>query len=121
MLFLAFGDVFACIGVREPLPNASQAFTKFGEAHRSMEKYAYDTVKKLKPMISDLNTYLTKAVPDTKLTIKKYLNAKFEYLVGYRLLYASTRRECLLLRVLRARAFVWVCYIISVPVCRATV
>lgn len=32
-------------------------------------------------MISDLNTYLNKAVPDTKLTIKKYLDAKFEYLV----------------------------------------
>lgn len=33
-------------------------------------------------MISDLNTYLNKAVPDTRLTIKKYLDAKFEYLVG---------------------------------------
>ena len=33
-------------------------------------------------MISDLNTYLHKAVPDTRLTIKKYLDAKFEYLVS---------------------------------------
>lgn len=33
-------------------------------------------------MISDLNTYLNKAVPDTRLTIKKYLDVKFEYLVG---------------------------------------
>jgi len=33
-------------------------------------------------MISDLNTFLNKAVPDTRLTIKKYLDAKFEYLVG---------------------------------------
>jgi len=33
-------------------------------------------------MISDLNTYLNKAVPDTKLTIKKYLDTKFEYLVS---------------------------------------
>merc|ERR1719495_1061445 len=31
-------------------------------------------------MISDLNTYLHKAVPDTRLTVKKYLDAKFEYL-----------------------------------------
>lgn len=75
-----FGEVFAFIGVREPLPNASDAFTKFGNAHRNMEKFAIATLQKLKPMISDLNTYLTKAVPDTKLTIKKYLNAKFEYL-----------------------------------------
>ncbi|XP_067935752.1 PRKCA-binding protein-like [Watersipora subatra] len=75
-----FGNVFSCIGVREPLPGASEAFTKFGNAHRNMEKYAIETLKKLKPMISDLNTYLTKAVPDTRLTIKKYLSAKFEYL-----------------------------------------
>jgi len=75
-----FGDVFSCIGVREPLPRASDAFSKFGNAHRNMEKYAIVALKKLKPMINDLNTYLTKAVPDTKLTIKKYLNAKFEYL-----------------------------------------
>ena len=39
-------------------------------------------------MITDLNTYLTKAIPDTKLTIKKYLNAKFEYLV--RLIWLSS-------------------------------
>lgn len=46
----AFGDVFANIGVREPLPNASQAFTKFGDAHRSMDKFAIDSLRKLKPV-----------------------------------------------------------------------
>ena len=35
-------------------------------------------------MIADLNTYLTKAIPDTKLTIEKYADAKFEYLVRFR-------------------------------------
>jgi len=38
-------------------------------------------------MISDLNTYLHKAVPDTRLTIKKYLDVKFEYLVSVLLLF----------------------------------
>ena len=33
-------------------------------------------------MISDLNTFVTKAVPDTRLTLKKYLDVKFEYLVS---------------------------------------
>lgn len=33
-------------------------------------------------MISDLNTFLTKAIPDTKLTVKRYLDVKFEYLVS---------------------------------------
>jgi len=34
-------------------------------------------------MIADLNTYLSKAIPDTRLTIEKYADAKFEYLVRY--------------------------------------
>ena len=33
-------------------------------------------------MLADLNTYLNKAIPDTRLTIKKYLDVKFEYLVS---------------------------------------
>ena len=32
-------------------------------------------------MLTDLGTFLTKAIPDTRLTIKKYADAKFEYLV----------------------------------------
>jgi len=76
----AFGEVFSAIGVREPQKNASEAFTHFGEAHRDIERFAISMLKTVKPMISDLNTYLNKAVPDTRLTIKKYLDAKFEYL-----------------------------------------
>ncbi|KAG0426237.1 hypothetical protein HPB47_026640, partial [Ixodes persulcatus] len=79
-VYRAFGDVFAEIGVREPQPRASEAFTQFGEAHRSIEKYGIKLLKTIRPMLSDLNTYLNKAVPDTKLTIKKYADAKFEYL-----------------------------------------
>jgi hypothetical protein len=33
-------------------------------------------------VIRDFATFLTKAVPDTKLTLKKYADAKFEYLVS---------------------------------------
>ncbi|KAL1445668.1 hypothetical protein MTO96_029107 [Rhipicephalus appendiculatus] len=79
-VYRTFGDVFAEIGVREPQPRASEAFTRFGEAHRSIEKYGIKLLKTVRPMLSDLNTYLNKAVPDTKLTIKKYADAKFEYL-----------------------------------------
>ena len=32
-------------------------------------------------MLRDLYTFLDKAVPDTKLTLKKYSDAKFEFLV----------------------------------------
>uniref|UniRef100_A0A6Q2XC89 PRKCA-binding protein n=1 Tax=Esox lucius TaxID=8010 RepID=A0A6Q2XC89_ESOLU len=76
----AFGDVFSVIGVREPQAAASEAFVKFAEAHRNMEKYGIRLLKTIKPMLHDLNTYLHKAIPDTKLTIRKYLDVKFEYL-----------------------------------------
>uniref|UniRef100_A0A7N6FHE5 PRKCA-binding protein n=1 Tax=Anabas testudineus TaxID=64144 RepID=A0A7N6FHE5_ANATE len=76
----AFGDVFSVIGVREPQSAASEAFVKFADAHRSIEKYGIQLLKTIKPMLHDLNTYLHKAIPDTKLTIRKYLDVKFEYL-----------------------------------------
>ncbi|XP_068096331.1 PRKCA-binding protein-like [Hyperolius riggenbachi] len=76
----AFGDVFSVIGVREPQPAASEAFVKFADAHRSIEKFGIGLLKTIKPMLNDLNTYLNKAIPDTKLTIRKYLDVKFEYL-----------------------------------------
>ncbi|NXX12660.1 PICK1 protein, partial [Podargus strigoides] len=76
----AFGDVFSVIGVREPQPAASEAFVKFADAHHSIEKFGIHLLKTIKPMLTDLNTYLNKAIPDTRLTIKKYLDVKFEYL-----------------------------------------
>ncbi|MBN3302430.1 PICK1 protein, partial [Amia calva] len=76
----AFGDVFSVIGVREPQAGASAAFVQFAEAHRNIEKYGIRLLKTVKPMLHDLNTYLHKAIPDTKLTIRKYLDVKFEYL-----------------------------------------
>ncbi|XP_035759118.1 PRKCA-binding protein isoform X1 [Egretta garzetta] len=76
----AFGDVFSVIGVREPQPAASEAFVKFADAHRNIEKFGVHLLKTIKPMLTDLNTYLNKAIPDTRLTIKKYLDVKFEYL-----------------------------------------
>ncbi|XP_073450762.1 PRKCA-binding protein-like [Aquarana catesbeiana] len=76
----AFGDVFSVIGVREPQPAASEAFVMFADAHRSIEKFGINLLKTIKPMLNDLNTYLNKAIPDTKLTIRKYLDVKFEYL-----------------------------------------
>ncbi|KAJ3661453.1 hypothetical protein Zmor_005848 [Zophobas morio] len=76
----AMGDVFASLAVREPQPRASEAFRLFGEQHRSIEKFGQDMVKKVKPVLADMGTYLYKAIPDTRLTVKKYADAKFEYL-----------------------------------------
>jgi len=75
-----FGDVFSTIGAREPQYVASESFRKYADAHRSIEKYGIKLLRTLKPMVSDLETYLTKAIPDTRLTIKRYADVKFEYL-----------------------------------------
>ncbi|XP_049956675.1 PRKCA-binding protein isoform X1 [Schistocerca serialis cubense] len=79
-VYKAFGDTFAAIGVREPQPRASEAFRQFGDYHRQMEKYGIQMLKSVKPILTDLGTYLYKAIPDTKLTIRKYADTKFEYL-----------------------------------------
>nr|XP_020445371.1 PRKCA-binding protein-like [Monopterus albus] len=49
----AFGDVFSVIGVREPQAAASEAFVKFADAHRSIEKYGIKLLKTIKPVSSD--------------------------------------------------------------------
>ncbi|XP_019757506.1 PRKCA-binding protein isoform X2 [Dendroctonus ponderosae] len=76
----AMGDVFASLAVREPQPRASETFRLFGEQHRNMEKTGLEMIQKVKPVLSDMGTYLHKAIPDTRLTVKKYADAKFEYL-----------------------------------------
>lgn len=52
----AFGDVFSVIGVREPQAAASEAFVKFAEAHRNIEKYGIQLLKTIKPV---RNSYIS--------------------------------------------------------------
>ncbi|KHN71411.1 PRKCA-binding protein, partial [Toxocara canis] len=75
-----FGDLFCEVAARESSSAANQAFLAFGEAHRSIDKQMLKVVRSLHPIVRDLNTFVEKAIPDTKLTLKKYLDVKFEYL-----------------------------------------
>ncbi|KAM7352527.1 protein interacting with PRKCA 1 isoform 2-T2 [Cochliomyia hominivorax] len=75
-----FGDCFMRISTREPQLRASEAFRMFGEFHRNLEKDGLAVIKNIKPILDDLGTYLHKAIPDTKLTVKRYMDAKFTYL-----------------------------------------
>ncbi|KAG5444475.1 PRKCA-binding protein [Clonorchis sinensis] len=79
-IYAGLADVFSEIGVKEPMLRTSEAFTQFGTTHRSMERFSIEMLKKIKPIIADLSTFLRKVIPDTRLTIKKYLDVKFEYL-----------------------------------------
>ncbi|XP_039749596.1 PRKCA-binding protein isoform X1 [Pararge aegeria] len=78
--YKSLGDIFSGIGVREPQARASEAFTRFGQYHRLLERDGIKMLKSLKPILADMGTYLHKAIPDTKLTIRKYADTKFEYL-----------------------------------------
>ncbi|EYC27804.1 hypothetical protein Y032_0008g193 [Ancylostoma ceylanicum] len=75
-----FGDVFCELAAHEAHANANEAFTVFGEAHRQLSKKQSDSLKNLRPLIADLVTYVDKVIPDTQLTLKKYLDVKYEYL-----------------------------------------
>jgi hypothetical protein len=46
----SFGNTFANIGAREPQPKASEAFTKFGDAHRQIDRYAVTLIQTVKPV-----------------------------------------------------------------------
>uniref|UniRef100_A0A0K8VGG6 PRKCA-binding protein n=1 Tax=Bactrocera latifrons TaxID=174628 RepID=A0A0K8VGG6_BACLA len=78
--YKAFGDCFTHISAHEPQQRASEAFRMFGEFHRNLEKDGLNIIKQIKPVLSDLGTYLNKAIPDTKLTVRRYADAKFTYL-----------------------------------------
>lgn len=85
------GAVFADIGAHEPQADASRVFTKFGDIHRTFEKEGQRLIGEVRPVLGDLGTYLNKAIPDTQLTIKKYADVKFEYLVS---VIVSMSRPC---------------------------
>uniref|UniRef100_A0A915Q7P0 AH domain-containing protein n=1 Tax=Setaria digitata TaxID=48799 RepID=A0A915Q7P0_9BILA len=78
--YLEFGDLFCEIATRESSETTNTALSTFGNVHRALEKHTVKLVKVLHPIVNDLNTFVEKAIPDTRLTLKKYLDAKFEYL-----------------------------------------
>lgn len=79
-VYREFGNVFAEIGCHEKQPEAGEAFRRFGELHRVIEKYGVEMLNSIRVVLGNLSTYINKAIPDTKLTIRKYEDVKFEYL-----------------------------------------
>ncbi|CAD6195124.1 unnamed protein product [Caenorhabditis auriculariae] len=75
-----FGDIFCDLAAHEKQATANEAFTAFGERHRLLERKQSDALKRLRPIVADLQVYVDHVVPDTQLTIKKYLDVKYEYL-----------------------------------------
>ncbi|KAH7699565.1 protein kinase C-binding protein PICK1 [Aphelenchoides avenae] len=76
----AFGSTFCEVASREGSTPEGQFFAALGDSHRSFRKEEIDLVAKIQDMVDVLQVYATKAIPDAKLSIKKYLDTKFEYL-----------------------------------------
>ena len=53
-----FGDAFAKIGAREPQFKASEAFTKFGNAHRQIDRHAITLLRTVKPVFIDSHLFI---------------------------------------------------------------
>lgn len=49
--------------------------------NRQLERGGADFVRKASAVVGDFNTFLVRAIPDMRLTVNKYLDTKFEYLV----------------------------------------
>ena len=66
-IYRAMGGVFGEVGVHSPFPSASETFVAVGHAHRDLERVLVRVVRTLKPMMSDLGTFLNQAIPDIRL------------------------------------------------------
>lgn len=75
-----FGSIFCDLAAHEKQQTANEAFSAFGDKHRMISKKQMESAIPLQKMVSDLQVYIDHVVPDTRLTIKKYLDVKYEYL-----------------------------------------
>ncbi|CAI5447007.1 unnamed protein product [Caenorhabditis angaria] len=75
-----FGSIFCDLAAHEKQQTANEAFSAFGDRHRLISKKQSESTIQLQKMVSDLQVYIDHVVPDTRLTIKKYLDVKYEYL-----------------------------------------
>lgn len=74
------GSMYSEIAARETLPEVNKYLDKVAQVHRQFKKEATPMLAKVRTIADAFRTYTEKAIPDTKDTIKKYLDKKFEYL-----------------------------------------
>ena len=75
-----FGSTFCEVAARESTSEEHILFGALGNCHKAFNREQIVLVNKLNDIILQLQMYAEKAIPDTKTSIKKYLDAKFEYL-----------------------------------------
>ncbi|CAD5226871.1 unnamed protein product [Bursaphelenchus xylophilus] len=78
--FALIANVFSEVATRESESNLNKYFNEVSACHRNFVKETGPLLAQLQLVANTFRTYTEKAIPDTKDTIKKYLDKKFEYL-----------------------------------------
>ena len=65
-VYRSMAGVFGEVGVHSPFPSASETFVAVGHAHRDLERVSVSIVRTIRPMMSDLGTFLNQAIPDIR-------------------------------------------------------
>ncbi|KAF1741536.1 hypothetical protein MXB_5686, partial [Myxobolus squamalis] len=74
------GDTFSEISCHHTIESSRQSYQLIAVSHRFFGDSNKKLSEEINIIIDKIDTFITKAIPDTKLTLNKYLDAKFEYL-----------------------------------------
>lgn len=74
------GYIFSDISCHDTNDTAQDSFRLVAESHQFFGLSTEKLVQDMDRVIEKIQTFITKIIPDTKVTLKKYLDNKFEYL-----------------------------------------
>uniref|UniRef100_A0A7E4ZT19 PRKCA-binding protein n=1 Tax=Panagrellus redivivus TaxID=6233 RepID=A0A7E4ZT19_PANRE len=74
------GALFGQIAVRELSPECVNFFTQYADIQSALHKENTQFVTQVEKVIDSIQSYVKNAIPDVRLSLSKYMNAKFEYL-----------------------------------------
>uniref|UniRef100_A0AC34REK5 PRKCA-binding protein n=1 Tax=Panagrolaimus sp. JU765 TaxID=591449 RepID=A0AC34REK5_9BILA len=74
------GALFGQVAVRELSPESVNFFTQYADTQSAIFKETSQFVSNVERLIDSIQSYVKNAIPDVRLSLSKYMNAKFEYL-----------------------------------------
>ncbi|KAE9554319.1 hypothetical protein FO519_002490 [Halicephalobus sp. NKZ332] len=74
------GALFGQVAVRELSPENVNFFTQYADAQSAVYKETSQFLSTVERLIDSIQSFVKNAIPDCRLSLSKYMNAKFEYL-----------------------------------------
>ncbi|KII68030.1 PRKCA-binding protein [Thelohanellus kitauei] len=78
--YKGISDVFSEMMCHETSNNTIASFRLVSDSHQTFYNSTETLINEMDRILEKIHVFLTQIIPDTKLTLKKYLNLKFEYL-----------------------------------------